>query len=371
MKDLGNRSLESALGLSSRELMCDPGLQTQWWHYNGHLASDERRFGFQLTFFRRRTDGEYRNDVPFAWPGARSLFFGQFSVSNLDQQTFHVAHRRGMNDHNTRSNFFHVQLGDWMANVEQDCHRLTARSSVAELDLQLRADKPGVLNGRRGKIERSAEQVAQHISFSRLAADGSIMVDGKRQSVTGSAWLDRESGVCDFCDKMAGWDWMGIQLDDNRELMVYQVCDKDRRYNQHQAVTLVHGDGSIRQFNGADFQLRPDRFWTSPWTQTEYPIGWELTIPEIDLQLKVRAQFECQELDTRGSTNIVYWEGAAQVTGRQAGNELAGHTFVELVGYHRLDRRMKQKMIRWWELLKNEFRYRLFSRGRTLKNGSR
>jgi hypothetical protein len=40
-----------------------------------------------------------------------------------------------------------------------------------------------------------------------------------------------------------------------------------------------------------------------------------------------------QELDTRGTTMVVYWEGSCQVLGRHTGNQPVGRAFVELVGY--------------------------------------
>lgn len=42
-----------------------------------------------------------------------------------------------------------------------------------------------------------------------------------------------------------------------------------------------------------------------------------------------------QELDTRGTTMIVYWEGACRVTGKMNGRPVKGDAYVEMVGYDR------------------------------------
>jgi hypothetical protein len=42
-----------------------------------------------------------------------------------------------------------------------------------------------------------------------------------------------------------------------------------------------------------------------------------------------------QELDTRGSTMIIYWEGACEVTGTAGDGGISGRAYVELVGYDR------------------------------------
>ena len=40
-----------------RDHFSHPEFQTEWWYYTGNLkASDGRRFGFELTFFRQAID---------------------------------------------------------------------------------------------------------------------------------------------------------------------------------------------------------------------------------------------------------------------------------------------------------------------------
>ena len=40
-----------------------------------------------------------------------------------------------------------------------------------------------------------------------------------------------------------------------------------------------------------------------------------------------------QELDTRATTGVVYWEGSQVVTATRAGRALGGEAYVELTGY--------------------------------------
>ena len=44
---------------------------------------------------------------------------------------------------------------------------------------------------------------------------------------------------------------------------------------------------------------------------------------------------ENQELDTRGTTMIIYWEGACEVTGKANEEDIKGRAYIELVGYDR------------------------------------
>ena len=40
-----------------------------------------------------------------------------------------------------------------------------------------------------------------------------------------------------------------------------------------------------------------------------------------------------QELDTRATTGVVYWEGSQRVAARRGGAPLGGEAYVELTGY--------------------------------------
>ena len=40
-----------------------------------------------------------------------------------------------------------------------------------------------------------------------------------------------------------------------------------------------------------------------------------------------------QELDTRPSTGVVYWEGSQVVSGTRSGTAISGQAYVELTGY--------------------------------------
>ena len=75
--------------------------------------------------------------------------------------------------------------------------------------------------------------------------------------------------------------------------------------------------------------------WTSPATGADYPAGWTIDDPRrgtwsIELQPTVAAQ----ELDTRATTGVIYWEGSQRRRARRAdGGDVGGEAYVELTGY--------------------------------------
>ena len=73
--------------------------------------------------------------------------------------------------------------------------------------------------------------------------------------------------------------------------------------------------------------------WTSGRTGARYPSGWHVRVTADALDLTVLPTVRDQELHTRATTGVVYWEGSETVTGTQAGRAVAGRGYVELTGY--------------------------------------
>ena len=63
--------------------------------------------------------------------------------------------------------------------------------------------------------------------------------------------------------------------------------------------------------------------------------GPRLRVPRFGVDVRVSPVMQDQELDTRGTTMIVYWEGACEVSGTSGAAPVQGRAYVELVGYDR------------------------------------
>ena len=69
-----------------------------------------------------------------------------------------------------------------------------------------------------------------------------------------------------------------------------------------------------------------------PDDRADYPAGWRIRVPGEDLVIDLTPIVLDQELDTRATTGVIYWEGAQTVTGTRAGRP-PGRGYVELTGY--------------------------------------
>ena len=122
--------------------------------------------------------------------------------------------------------------------------------------------------------------------------------------------------------------------------MIYHFRADDGTTESHSHVEFVDVDGNTRHLSNDEFVLSPTGEWKSPRTGAVNPSGWMLEVTRLEMKLKIAPFMHDQELDTRGTTMVVYWEGCCSITGTKAGRDITGNAYAELVGYDRSHERM-------------------------------
>ncbi len=313
-----------------------PGFRTEWWYATGNLTSaDGSRYGFQLTLFRRGIDP--RPPAPDASAlRARQVYAGHLALVDVERGTFSVAQRirRGVLElAGAAENDLDTWLETW--SIERLPDGAVALSAAAPengtaVALRLRPDKAPVLHGVGGVSRKGAApgNASAYVSWTRLAARGSISVAGTPFDVQGTAWFDHEWGTTELETGTAGWDWFALQLDDGRDLMLYVLRGRDGQPTRFSSGTLVAADGSWTRLEPGDFSVRATGTWTSPESGAVYPSGWTVSVASPALELEVTPLLRTTELDTLATTGTIYWEGPVAIRGSAAGSG-----YVELTGY--------------------------------------
>jgi predicted secreted hydrolase len=311
-----------------------PEFRTEWWYFTGNLeTTEERRFGFQLTFFRSAL-APAMPERKSAW-ATRQAWLAHFTVSDIAGGKFHSFERwsrDALGLAGARAEPFRIWVKDWTATSERTFPlRLSASADQAAIDLLLQQGKPPVLQGERGLSRKSAEpgNASYYYSLTRMPASGSVTVEGERFEVTGLAWMDREWSTSSLGKDQVGWDWFSLQLSDGWDLMLYRLRRKDGTADPASSGTLIDSRGESRALNPSKFQILPSGEWRSPRSGARYPTRWRLRIPQEDLDLEVRPLLADQELDV----SFRYWEGAVSIEGVHRGQPIRGHGYVELTGY--------------------------------------
>lgn len=325
-----------------RDLYAHAKAQTEWWYYTGHGETDSgKRFGFELVFFKRRTDLDKFSLVPLRLFG-NPMYFAHFAITDVDSKKFRYAHRKSANGWfdepaSASEKHFHLRLGDWSLRESHGAHILRATATNVVFEAALKPAKPPVLNGKAkdGVSFKDEGEASRYFSYTRMAMEGDLTLNGETEHFTGTAWMDREFGTWAPTENQKGWDWFSIQLSNQCELMCYQLRDSQNRVSPYSSGTFVNESGDSEPLSHEDFSIKPTGYWKSPHTKAVYPSGWRIRVPKMSLDLTVTPVMRDQELDTRGTTMIVYWEGACEVSGTAAESEVKGRAYVELVGYDR------------------------------------
>ena len=313
-----------------------PSYKLEWWYWTGHLTSEEgRRFGFQLTFFRL---GIRRDPVSSSSWALGDLYPAHFALSDVESGRFlhyQKLSRTSPGVAGLRSGTLDVWNQSWRARLEEGKILLEAGSPEAAIDLKLIPLKAPVVHGEMGISQKGDQpgQASHYYSLTRLQVQGSIRLDDQAFKVRGQAWMDHEFGTSQLSTEQVGWDWFSLQLDNQFEIMIYQLRRKDGSPVSNSAGTVVSPDERVTHLGLEQFRVTSSRIWTSPDTAISYPVEWVVEIPGFDCRLKILPLLEAQELDTRSSTGIVYWEGAVEIKGRWQGREVTGMGYVELTGY--------------------------------------
>ena len=315
--------------------------RTEWWYYTGHLQTAEgRRFGFELTFFRRAIAPDQIETRPSRW-SVDQLYLAHLAITDVKEQRFYFQDRisrAGLGKAGADATRLRVWLDQWRAESSGetgDQQKLEAKADGVALSLTLDPAKPLVVHGERGisKKGAAAGQASHYYSFTNLTTAGSVTIGTETYHVTGTSWMDHEFGSADLGADLAGWDWFSIQLADNRELMVYRLRHADGSSDAASSGTLVFADGRTQHLSASDIQLTPLDTWTSPASKATYPHRWQVSIPSLELSLKLTPLLADQELRTTRSTQVTYWEGAVAVEGTERGQAIKGQGYVELTGY--------------------------------------
>jgi predicted secreted hydrolase len=315
--------------------------RTEWWYYTGHLRTESgRRYGFEVTFFRVGVTTP-EEPVVTRWD-VRNLALAHFAITDVNGRKFRYYEKLNRQSPFTASAMtgrLDVFNEGWRASTVADgSWRLVAADGGDAIDLVLRSAKPPAVHGENGvSVKAQGIGYASHYySMTRLGVSGTIRTPGRAaEKCTGLAWMDHEFGSSVLRENQQGWDWFSIQLDNETELMLYQIRRTDGSPDITSSGSLITDGGEVIHIRASQMKITPTAKWRSPQSGATYPMGWRVEVPALRVSLVVRPVMREQELITKRSTQITYWEGACEVTGSFNNVGVSGSAYVEMTGYDR------------------------------------
>lgn len=338
---------------------------TEWWYLSGRLASEYGTdWAYHFTIFRRAfkrwshlalvalaiSVNSIRDVKFFKRSFAKMLenrehrrigvegYVGHLSITNITKKQFIFFERGGtslLKIAGSSENGLCVWVKEWKLNEKNGIMHLSAERNNFSVELDLAPFKPPILNGSRGLSFKGQElgEASYHYSISSLKTTGSLKWEGIIHQVSGASFMDREFGTSILPKSIRGWDWFGLILENNQELMVSIIRRSDGTMAETSSVTMVFPDGTWRCVNAIDLRVEVIDFWESRETGARYPVHWFLRVGPLSLEIEIVALVKEHELVSATSTTINYWEGPVSVHGRVLGQKVAGHGHAELVGY--------------------------------------
>lgn len=282
----------------------------EWWYWAGHLRTDsDRWFGFELVFFEVRLVGV-------------TLLVTHHAITDIQNRSFHYRIEMDRKAGHVPAKAIDLSHAGLRAKGVNGRDSLHGQVDEYQLDLELVSQKAPVLQHDRGYLDYDFGGYTHYYSRERMDSRGTLRIGDQELPVTGSAWFDHQWGDMGNVLEQS-WDWFGIQLDDDREIMAFRM----RVGGQEK----LRG-GSYSPAKGQPIRLKPDEIeitpqgeWKSPHTGCVYPRQWLLRIKGQDLL--VTPVMEDQELY---SSFPRYWEGVAEVSG-----SATGRAIIELNSYCR------------------------------------
>ena len=313
-----------------------PDFQTEWWYYTGNLETVEgRRFGYELTFFRRALTPQPVSSDGSAWR-ANQVYLAHFALSDIETQDFRYQEMLSRGAAGLAGAqgepVFEVWLEDWtVRQIGTGRYALNADAEGYGLELELSDLKGPILQGDHGYSQKGPEtgNASYYISQTRLESSGKLRIGEEIWDVNGLSWMDHEFSSSALSAGQVGWNWFAIQLGDGSELMLFTLQREDGEMDPLNAGTIIEPDGTTRMLGSADFQVAVRGIWRSPHSGADYPAEWVITIPDEGVVINIKPLMPDQELNTF----FTYWEGAVEIQGEKDGVPVSGFGYVELTGY--------------------------------------
>lgn len=309
-----------------------PDTRIEWWYLTGWLDIPGRSsIGLQLTFFRLRT----------SIPRSASRFSpDQLLIAHVaiaDAEVGALLHDARVQRAGSARVFAaiddtRVQLDRWslVRDPASGIYRARLPTRGFDIELSARPTQPVLLQGD-GGISRKGpgdEQFSFYYSQPQLALDARVRRDNATQNYTGTGWLDHEWSDSILGSDAAGWDWIGMNLDDGSALTAFQIRPRGAGPAIFAYASLRRPDAALVVYRPDEVRFEPVRVWRSPRTGGNYPVAQRIRVG--DRVFETSPLMNDQELDSRTSIGAVYWEGASTLA---ENGKRVGRGYLEMTGY--------------------------------------
>ncbi|MFA6990386.1 MAG: lipocalin-like domain-containing protein [Candidatus Gastranaerophilaceae bacterium] len=302
----------------------------EWWYFNGHLKDKKgNHYSFMNCLFKINVK---KIGIPFVKATSfNHFYFAHSIVSDIAKKKSYRDIKNAVvisNDSFSKPLLFidYIEppnLKGYENSIMEEKKLFYYHVKNENLDLNLRPNKKPMLEGGKGFNDLCGMR-SFYYSLTNMKASGEIIIDKEKIKVSGKAWMDHQwtNTVSGHNDR---WNWFSIQLDNNIELMCVEYISGEK---SESFADIFYKDEKHEVIK--KLKLNSLKIWKSKETNQEYPIEWEIEIPEKDIRFKVKALINDQEMKAGLAR---YWEGPTEISGIFKGKQVKGLGFMEIVNH--------------------------------------
>jgi predicted secreted hydrolase len=212
--------------------------------------------------------------------------------------------------------------------------------------------KKPLMVGGNGLINYENDDFSYYYCLTKVIVTGTIIIHGFIEEISGYAWIDHQWG--NFVNQNPPtfglpmtYEWFSLQLDNNRELLVGDMWDRETGGKIDKSLTgglnLIDCDGNSELLH--DYLITPLRFWNDTTSTHFYSCQWRITEVSMSIDIVVTPVYLDQMIRFKENSPILqqilealfpsacFWEGVCSISGTINGNIVNGKSYVELTHY--------------------------------------
>lgn len=292
---------------------------TEWWYFSLHVEAESgARFPLHHVLFQVREPSS-----------GRTLYVAHASVADAATGKHAQGERIRIEPAPlpAAGDGFAFEAGDWEISGAAGDYRLRGGAGAYAFDLNLTGGGDPLLHGEDGLVDFGVAGVSYYYTRTRLDVAGSLSTPSGVETVSGTAWFDKQWG--DFQPVAVSWDWAGVQLDDGRDLMLSRLFHADGR--PIAVYGTLGGPGGAVRLDEDEFRFEPapGAEWRSADTGAVYETEWRASVPRESIDVTLRPLVEGAEFRSR-ALGVIYWEAGVDAVAPDG--RAIGRGFVELTG---------------------------------------
>lgn len=301
----------------------------EWWYFSSHLNDTAgNKYGVMFTVFKKY--------IPIMGHGLMI----NYTVTNEKTKTFYKWHGfKAIKKNKLKDSLFNLSqktkkvkwVMQHLPNQQMVLNVNIKNKKIPALQATLTPIKKLIAEADSGYMQYQNMGKAGYLSYTRMATTAKLIFNKNPPiACQGNTWFDKQWNCGSIVKKHASWNWLGIQLANGEELMLFSTYNKKTKTTQTQGTIILQNSNTI-YLNNNHILLAPSQYYKAP-SGRMYPTLWAFNIPSQNITATVKPLFNNHELSLKlfGKSFMNYWEGKCEVNLIKNGVAIKGEAFLEM-----------------------------------------